>query len=90
MEAFVHMQILVHNVKQVKELLAHNTLTKLKILPTLPVYWKDTQADMVFPLHWARLMVKAVRCNHHLYDRPWGITHVQVLTREIRADPQGT
>jgi abortive infection bacteriophage resistance protein len=51
MEAFVHMQILVHNVKQVKELLAHNTLTKLKILPTLPVYWKDTQADMVFPLH---------------------------------------
>jgi len=49
METFVDMQILVHIIKQDKELLAHNTLTILKILPTLPAYWKDTQADMVFP-----------------------------------------
>jgi hypothetical protein len=76
METFVNMQILVHIIKQDKELLAHNTLTILKILPTLPAYWKYTQADTVFSLQWARFMIKAVRCSHHLYDRPSDITYV--------------
>jgi hypothetical protein len=75
METFVNMQILVHIIKQDKELLSYNKLTTLKILPTLPAYWEDTQADTVFPLHCARFMVKAVRCNHHLHDRPWDITY---------------
>ena len=51
METFVNMQILVHIIKLDKELLACNTLTALKILPTLPAYWKDTQGDMIFPFH---------------------------------------
>jgi len=45
------MQILVHIIKQDKELVTYNTLTILKILPTLPAYRKDTQGDTVFPLH---------------------------------------
>jgi len=51
MEIFVNMQVLAHIIKQGKELLAYNTLTILKILLTLPAYWKDTQVDTVFPLH---------------------------------------
>ena len=51
METFINMQILVHIIKQDKELVAYSTLTILKILPKLPAYWKDTQADTIFPLH---------------------------------------